>query len=242
LGTRRFAETLARDRLKNPMKELEEWKQFAMSHFLGLLHLDEVQNFFKIATLEQRRKRSPGDGPPELSIKEDQLLKWVLTLMNTSGLPMAFSGTPDGMGALARRFSNLQRFGTGGYHTLPLFKSWDQWEFKDALLTALCKFQYVAKPIAADDALAKLVFELSGGVPRIIVALWIGANRIALERPGEDFRLGDFSTAFDAFLAPLAPAVAAIRSGDPNRMARYEDLVAQDPSFWMRCWDAMASN
>lgn len=241
LGSSRFVDTLARDRLKNPMKELEAWKQFAMAHFLGLLNLDEVQNFFKIGTLEQRRKRAPGDGPPELSIKEDQLLKWVLTQMNSGGLPIAVSGTPDGVGALTRRFSNLQRFGTGGYHTIPLFKSWDQWEFKDTFLKALGAYQYAAKPIVLDDALAKLVFELTGGVPRIIIALWIGANRIALERPSDDLMLSDFAAAFDAFLAPLAPAVAAIRSGEPNRMARYEDLVAQDPSFWTRCWDAIAS-
>lgn len=233
-GSGRFAALLQRERYKNPMAVLDEWRQVALSHFLGVLHLDEVQNFFKIGTLEQRRKRKAGD-ILELSIIEDRCLKWILTLLNTWGMPVVFSGTPDGIGAITNRLSNLQRFATGGFHAFSTFGSSSDPSF-EVFLKALWPYQYVQERLKYSAEHAELIFQLSGGVQRIIVALWIAANRIALERDTEDLRVEDFKEAARSYLAPLAPAVFAILSKDLLRMARYEDLVSRDSSYWGRFW------
>lgn len=235
-GSTRFNHLLERDRFKNPLEALNEWLQIAKAHFLGVLHLDEVQNFFKIATLEQRRRRAGKDGTPELSIVEDRCLKWILDLVNNSGIPVLFSGTSDGIGALSKRLSTLERFATGGYHSLAVFDRWDDPEYKKQFLGQLGRFQYTKEKIAVDDDLAKLVLELSGGIQRIIVALWVGANRLALERPEDRLTASDFVLASQTYLGPLAPAIAAIRSKDPHRMRLYEDLVSQDTTVWSRFW------
>jgi len=240
-GSDRFTALLAKERFSNPLQALEEWRQVALAHSLGILHLDEVQNFFKLGTLEQRRKRKSGDGPPELSIIEDQCLKWVLTLLNTWGLPILFTGTPDGIGALTKRLSTMERFATGGYHAFGVFETWDDPAYKQSFLGQLGRYQYLERKLAIDDDIAKLILELSGGIRRIIVALWIAGQRIALERVTDDFRATDLVTAANTFLAPLAPAVAAIRSKDPIRMSRFEDLVSRDPTFWLRFWSNMSS-
>lgn len=234
-GNTRFEKAIAGN-WRNGMQMLEEWRQVATAHFLGILHLDEVQNFFKIGTLESRRKRKAGEYAPELSIVEDQCLKWILSLMNTWQIPLLVSGTPDGIGALTKRLSNTQRIVTSGYHPFKHFTEVDDPAFRKVLLPQLGVYQYVKTPLPTDDALAGLIMETTAGVPRLIIALWITAHRVALERTSDDLRLSDFRKAADTYLSPVGPAVAALRSNDPLRMARYEDLVPKDHTFWTQFW------
>lgn len=238
-GCGRFVKTLEKER-RDGMKMLDEWKQVASSHFLGLLHLDEVQNFFKLTSLDKRRKRKGSDDFPELSIVEDQCLKGILNLMNTGQFALLLSGTPDGITALMRRLSNTERIAMSGYHLLRHFENANDPDFKTIFLAQLGKYQYVQKKLHVDDVLAELIIEITGGIQRLIVALWIAAHRVALERNTGDLRLADFRKAADTYLAPVAPAVAALRSMDPKRMAKYEDLLPGDSTFWPQFWGAVS--
>ncbi len=231
-GSNRFEVDLARER-RDGMKMLDSWRQVATSHFLGVLHLDEVQNLFKLAALKKRtgKFKSPVDAP-QLSIVEDQFLKWILILMNTWQVPLLLSGTPDGINALTRRLSTTERIVTSGYHVFHPFKDASDSSFKNTFLGQLSKYQYLPKPLQIDDELAQLIIEVTGGIQRLIIALWIAAQRIALERNKGDLLLSDFKTAAATFLAPVAPAVAALRSNNPVQMSKYEDLLPRDAAFW----------
>lgn len=230
-GGQRFKEALSR-RVRNGMAMLEEWQQVASSHFLGVLHLDEIQNLFKLSALRKRSKRSGIEDAPELSIVEDQALKWILTLMNTWQIPLLVSGTPDGMRALTRRMSNAERIATSGHHLFRPFLSDDLSGFRELFLEPLGEYQYVTKKLTVDDELARLVLQLTAGIPRLIVALWISAQRIALERDKGNMTIADLKKAAATYLAPVAPAVSALLSNDPKRMSRYEDLVPGGDAFW----------
>lgn len=234
----RFAANLARDR-RDGQKMLDEWRQVARSHFLGVLHLDEVQNFFKLATLKQRRRRkgSPTE-VPELAVVEDQCLRWILSLLNTWGIPVILSGTPDGVGALTKRLSTTQRVATGGFHKFSPFSGPDCPEFRDVFFANLHRYQYVRHPLSNSPESRKLVYDLSAGVPRIIMALWVAAHRVAMERKDDDLRLEDFRKAANTLLSPLMPAVEALKSADPILMARYDDLMTLDDGFWESTWKA----
>lgn len=235
----RFKESLVRER-RDGMRMLDEWRQVASAHFLGILHLDEVQNFFKLAALKKRSKRSGLSDAPELSIVEDQLLKWILTLINTWQVPLLVSGTPDGIGALTRRLSNTERIVTSGYHAFRHFGDAKDPEFRNLFLPQLGEYQYVKNRLAVDNDLANLIIELTGGIQRLIVALWIAAQRVALERNKGDLRLDDFRKAAATFLAPVGPAVAALRSNDPARMSKYEDLMPSEGVFWSHYWNSVS--
>lgn len=238
-GGGRFGSSLDRER-RNGMKMLDEWRQVARSHFLGILHLDEVQNFFKLATLKRRSNRTGVHDAPELAIVEDQALKWILTLMNTWQTPLLLSGTPDGIGALTRRLSNTSRIVTSGYHPFRHFESATDPSFRDTFLKQLGKYQYVQKKLPLDEELAELIIELTGGIQRLIIAIWIAAHRVAFERNSGDLRLTDFKKAASTYLAPVGPAVAAFRSNDPQRMSRYEDLLPRDGAFWAQFWGSVS--
>ena len=55
-------------------------------------------------------------------------------------------------------------------------------------------------------------------------------------RKEDDLRLSDFTQAASTWLAPLAPAITALRNKDVGKMARYEDLIRRDTTFWAKFW------
>jgi hypothetical protein len=235
----RFRDSLNRSR-KRGVVMLDEWRQVASSHFLGILHLDEVQNFFKILTLKERQSKKKKGENLDLRIIEDACLKWILSLTNTWRMPLMLSGTPDGVEALTKRFSTGQRLVTGGYHAFSPFKSGEDLRFADVFLPHLLNYQFVASKLPKTKALGELIIELTAGIPRLIIALWIAAHRVAFERSTDDLRLEDFKIAAATYLGFVSSSVAALRSSDPLFMSRYEDLMPRDDGFWQRFWSELA--
>lgn len=233
-GEGRFKDWLNKEKVADGMKALDEWRQVAVTHFLGVLHLDEVQNLFKLGSLKQRARRKGVTDAPELSIVEDYLLRWLLYLTNSGQIPLLVSGTPDGIGALTRRLSTLQRLNTCGYHAFEPFSEPNAPEYVKIFLGTLGRYQYVQHKLPVDENLARLILDLTGGIQRLIVALWIAAHRVAYERSTDDLRIEDFTRAADTWLA-------ALRSGDANRMAHYEDLVPRDTAFWAKMWSNLSN-
>lgn len=217
---------------KDAAAKLNEWRQVALTHFLGILHLDEVQNFFRLESKKTRQQKAKTGESRELKIIEDQCLKWLLSMTNTWQIPLILSGTPDGVSALIKRLSNIQRFAGSGFHQMPHFKSPAEPEFCQIFLTTLFQYQYVQNPLQLTDDIAELIHRFTAGIPRLIIALWIAAHRVAFERSKEDaLQANDFEHAASTYLAPVQDAVEALRSNDPLRMARYEDLLPTD-DFW----------
>ncbi|WP_172202581.1 ATP-binding protein [Niveibacterium sp. COAC-50] len=216
---------------------LEEWRQVATSHFLGVLVLDEVQNLFNLPALKARSRRGRVDASDdsaclELSIVEDQVLRWILTLMNTWGIALILIGTPDGVQGLMRRLAFAERAVTGGYHCMRVFGGMQDEEFSDYFLPSLTAFQGVAKPLHVSPELGALLMELTAGIPRLLVALWVAAHRVAYEHKADTLTEADIRKAAGTYLAPVMPAVAALRSNDPRQMRRYEDLLPRDWDVW----------
>lgn len=233
-GGRRFESTLAQKTYKGA-KMLREWQQVANAHFLGILHLDEIQNLFKIPSLEMRRKGKAVHEIPELRVVDDESLKWLLTFINSGRTALLVSGTPDGMAAITKRFSNTQRFATSGYHAFTRFEDPEGADFIN-FTTALSVYQYVKKPLVVDPNVRNRIIQLTGGIRRIIIALWVCGQRVALMKKSGEFLIGDLNHAAATFLAPVGPAVEALLSGAPDRMARYEDLLPRDQQYWGNLW------
>ncbi|TDU23286.1 AAA domain-containing protein [Panacagrimonas perspica] len=235
----RFELPLARYRhARKPSQGLpmfDEWSSVARAHCLGVLHLDEIQNFFRIPTLEQRRAKKSADSLPELSVKDDQALLRLLTWCNSMRIALVFSGTPDGMHAFARRLSVLTRVANGFFHEFSPLDGPNGPGFK-FFSKRLESYQYVRNPLKLDEAARNTLHRLTASVPRILIGLWVGGQRIALERDKEDFLLTDLETAAATLLGPLRPAVQALLKGDPVSLRRYEDLMHLNDGFWKQFW------
>ncbi|WP_143044917.1 hypothetical protein [Variovorax sp. YR216] len=215
--------------LKKPsgIQVLDEWLQVARSRFLGVLHVDEVQNLFKLAPL---RTRTRSDDRQELSIVEDKLLLWIQKVVNLGQLAVAVSGTHDGVSALFSRFSTAQKLTTAGYHEFGTFRSVNDPMCK-LFFKELSKYQYFAEPMAIDATVQDRLLELTGGVLRLIITLWRMSHRRAFERleleenPRDVLELNDFEVAAQSAPQAVRHAVAALRSGDTAALARYEDMA-----------------
>lgn len=237
-GSPRFAESLL-NRSRRGDVAFDMWCQVAAAAFLGILHIDDVESFFKIPTLQARKNARAKAALPfrELRVAEDQCIKNILHFINSRQIPLILSGTNDGAAALERRLSNAERLAVAGYHRFRPFSGPKDSAFCDAFMPRLGRYQYVRTPVEVDDALMGLIYELTAGVQRIIVALWICAHRVAFERRKTDTLLhSDFKQAAATYMAPVADAVQALLSHDPHRLARYEDLLPRNEGLWASFW------
>jgi len=224
LGTSHFEPTLRSSR-KNGQQMLRAWLQKASLHFLGVLVLDEVQNFFKLPTKKSRMSAANRNERLPLRIVEDEALKFILTLANTSRIAIIAAGTPDGMAAFSTRISTAQRMTTGGFHQMSLIKSPEDPYYAKYLFPTLCTYQWLDEKLPLTPELRIALFEKSAGVPRILSNLWFFSQRCALERKAKSLSIADIDSALQTFMAPLLPAIAALRSDDPRRLLIYEDMM-----------------
>ena len=205
---------------------LNEVLQVFRSHFLGMLHLDDVHNFFRLAPLQQRsRGKRDEDDLPQLSIVEDSALRWLDMVINSGRPAMVVSGTSDGIRALCARFGTIQRMTSMGHFMLEEFRLPSDTGCK-SFFDGLAKAQYVAEPLVMSDDAIRRIIELTAGVRRIIVSLWIIAHQIAWARPkGDALGMRDIEVAAATALAPLQPAIDALRRRDRNAARKYADLL-----------------
>jgi len=202
-----------------------EWLSRMACHFPGLIVLDELQNLFKIETKAARRRASsPGDRPL-LRIVDDEALKFILTLTNTTKIPFVGCGTPDGIAAFGTRMSTAQRLLTGGYHRIDPEPSASGGFFRRHLLRWLANYQWLPSKLEMTDLVVEEIYRLTAGVPRICVMLWIHAQRRALASRAPSLSVEHLRHAAANALAPLQPAVEALLSQNPDRLAQYEDLL-----------------
>lgn len=214
---------------RRPTSDLNEWLQVAKSGFLGVLHIDEVQNLFQLSSAASRKS---SNHKRELRIVEDDLLKWLLNLSNSGQIPVLYSGTPDGLDALAKRFSNAQRSTSMGYHQIPTFNQQSLSAFKNHFLIYLFAYQYTEQQIELTDELASLILELSAGIPRIVIGLWIAAHRYAIRQGHSTLSVESFELGSQKLTQMLSHGVSALIHNDRNAMSHYEDLMPGNSVFW----------
>lgn len=210
-----------------------QWLQKIHCHFPGMLVLDEIQNLFKIerkAVREAAAMRRVAQRPA-LRIADDEAVKFILTLTNTTKIPVLACGTPDGVDALSTRMSTLQRLVSAGFHRIPHAVSADDDFFRNRLFPQLCRYQWQPELLAPSDEFRHLLHDLSGGILRIAMSLWIHAHRRSFDRGASQLSFEDFRYAAASALAPLQPAVQAILSGDARLQLHYEDLLPERFAF-----------
>lgn len=216
----------------NGAQLLDLWLAKAKMHFLGLLVIDEVSNFFKIESLKKRMQKSAIPEKLPLRIVDDETIKFCLNLNNTSNIPFIAIGTPDGMQAFATRLSTAERLITGGYHEFLNHKSAEDSYFVKYMVNTLFNYQWFTEKLQNTEEIRELIYRLSAGVPRIYIALWYSAHRSAFDRGAIGLQAEDFIHASNTYMAPLRPAINALLSNKPNMMSVYEDLLPRDDAFW----------
>jgi hypothetical protein len=224
LGTD-YLSDLQKGRRRSPESLAREWVQRMGCHFPGLLVLDEIQNLFKIERKERRAASGDRQSRLLLRVVDDEALKMLLTLINACRFPVVVCGTPDGIDAFGTRMSTSQRLVTGGFHRMAHSSSPDDVYFRQNLLPLLFEYQWLPGGLALNDEVANVMYQLSAGLPRLCGSLLIHAQRLALEAEGKALSLAHIYAAAAGPMATTQPAVRALLSRDPGRMALFEDLL-----------------
>jgi hypothetical protein len=225
LGTE-YTDEVMSGRFRRGASLAHEWLRKIRCHFLGILVLDEIQNLFKIESLSVRRTQArKGNQRPPLRIVDDEALKFLLTLINTSTFPLIVTGTPDGIEALRTRMSTAQRLVTAGEHNFTHAPTAEDDYYRKYLFPQLAEYQWFGNKLPPTDGFRTLVHELSAGVPRIYISLWIHAHMRALWQGAVCLDESHFKYAAENALGSLRPAVEALLSNDPRRLMQYEDSL-----------------
>jgi hypothetical protein len=98
----------------------------------------------------------------------------------------------------------------------------------DLLLDAMWDYQWVKQPAPLSENLKRRIYDLTQGVTDFLAKLMILGQRYAIQSGREKLDEGVFEHVAATKMKLLLPAIAALRSGDIERMAKFEDLLPTD--------------
>ena len=129
----------------------------AANHCLSVLVIDEIQHLL----------HADGDGA-------NKVLNYLVTLVNTIGLPVILVGTPRARHVLSKQAKQIRR-GTGQgeleWHRL------DRASLSYSLMTeGMWTYQYTLKPVALTDRIKDVLFEETQGIPDYIIKAYMMAQ------------------------------------------------------------------
>lgn len=182
-------------------------------HALGLLVIDEVQHLMQ----------APGAG------RED-LLNFLVTLINKIGLPVMIVGTPAALPLLQGAFRQARRasgIGSAVWEPMPESADWE------GFVRRMWAFQWTRTDTPLTDELIAVLRDESQGITDVVIKLYMLAQLRAIQL-GE---LGGREEVIDAGLirhvartelSLIAPMIDALRRNDQRALQRFDDLMPLD--------------
>lgn len=189
--------------------------QTANVHALGLLVIDEIQHL--------SRSRSGGS---------EEMLNFFVTMVNTIGVPVMLIGTPKARDIFEADLRSARRgAGLGAVFWEPMSQGYPDKPSQEwiAFTNNLWKLQLLQnRDVLLTDEIRAVWYELSQGVMDIVVKLFVLAQLRALALNKERITVGLLRQVYEDELKPVHPMLAALRSGIPERIAQYSDLMVPD--------------
>jgi hypothetical protein len=196
----------------------------AQRHCLGLLVIDEVQNMSLAPNADKKH-----------------LSKFIRLLVNDLGNALLLIGTNKAYDIVRNDFSDARRatgFGLDYWDRyLPSweldkdpnlmsgaakFQGVDEWS---PFISALWRYQWTQQPAVLDDEMSRVLFDLTQGIPDVLIKLFIAAQFHAMMDGSERLTTSLFQRVFDKEFLLLVPMLDAIRSGDRHQLSKFDDLA-----------------
>ncbi|MFN4350785.1 MAG: ATP-binding protein [Hylemonella sp.] len=182
--------------------------QLAVSHCLGLLVIDELQNV--------SIKKSGG---------REAMLNWFQELVNEVRLPVLLLGTFKAKDILEHDVRHSRRStqaGSAAWSPMDLDA-----EFQ-TLVKSVWKFQWLKEPTPLTEELLQTVYEETQGIYAFVVDMFLVAQLRAIRQKDEAITPELFKRVARTEFRPVQPFLNALRSKDPNRLRRFEDAMDYD--------------
>lgn len=185
--------------------------QIARNTGLGVLIIDEIQHL--------NGAKSGGD---------EKMLNFFVTLVNTIGVPMILIGTLKALSILQSEFRQARRGSGQGdmiWEKLNKDKSWD------LLLNALWDYQWTKKQALLTPEINDVIYEESQGIIDIAVKLYAMTQIRAILSGREDITSDLVRQVGKDNFKLVRPMLEALKSGNINQIAKYEDICTFDIDF-----------
>ncbi|MBX8547388.1 AAA family ATPase [Pseudomonas cichorii] len=198
-----------RYRPRNINDALLRMEQVASTFFIGALLIDELQNLHLAKT-----------GGKE------NMLNFFLSLVNNLGIPVVFIGTNSMIDLFSWVMRNARRCcGVGVLEFKRFEKEDEEWRM---LVENLWDYQWCRQKSELTDEVFEVLYDHTQGVTDFLVKLLVLSQRYALQSGLETVTTETIVLVSNTKMQILKPALSALRSRDPERMRRFDDLLPME--------------
>lgn len=176
------------------------------TYWVGLIVLDECQHGLK-------------NGTPDL-----KLMNFLVEMSNKLSVPILYVGTPAALKLIGGQLRQARRM---------LGIQWAAFRYDDPewkkFIEKIWPYQFTKTFTPLDPALMSSIYEYSQGIPVFAIVLYEFAQRYAIAAAADEMISTDhFQAVYEDFFSPVHPMLEALKSGDQDRIAQFEDLAYQD--------------
>lgn len=190
-------------------KMMADVADLCLIHAIGLIVIDEFQHM--------NLAKSGG---------EKKMINFLVTLVNVVEVSVVLIGTPKALRLFASEFRQARRASGDGsvvWDRLPFDESWEDF------LTELWPYQWLNNKIERNEQLTNKLYELSQGIPDIVVKLFCLAQARAIllaDKPEDEaISVELLEQVFEDEFSIVKPMLEALRSGNRNRIEECNDLI-----------------
>ena len=197
LGTNNYRRLSRMSSLDNMLPLIS---QVAHNIGLGLLIIDEVQNI---------KKRGA-----------DQIMNFFVYLIN-SGINLCLIGTPGAFDLFGKELRITRRL-TG--NTEIIYNNMKNSSEFNFLLETIFEYQWTQHYVAYNEEFRKLFYEETQGISDLIIKLFVYSQQEAIKTGKEELSIKLVREVAKEKFGLLQPIIDAIRSNNPHKIAKYEDI------------------
>ncbi len=181
----------------------------ARRHHLGILVIDEIQ-----ALLNAKRTGA------------ERMHKFFVNLVDNLGVPVVLIGTNKAKPILQGDFSPARR--SEGQEGCFLWENLRKDQWWDIFMRGMWKYQWTRNKTELTAEIKGLFYKESQGIVDIAVKLFVLVQREAIFTKKEEITPALIKATSNRWLSLVKPMLTALRSGDPIKIIKYEDLTPID--------------
>ena len=190
-------------------KMMADVADLCLIHAIGLIVIDEFQHM--------SLAKSGG---------EKKMINFLVTLVNVVEVSVVLIGTPKALRLFASEFRQARRASGDGslvWDRLPKDESWEDF------LEELWPYQWLSHKVERNESLTNKLYELTQGVPDIVVKLFClaQARAVLLASTPEDEIISPelLEQVFEDEFSIVKPLLDALRTGNRKKLEDCNDLI-----------------
>jgi len=167
---------------------------------LGLLAIDERQNIKKLVA--------------------DHIMNFFIYIINT-GINFCLIGTSGAYDLFGRELRMTRRLTGNAEIIYNNMKYGNEFSF---LLESVWKYQWTRNFVPFNEEFGKVIYEETQGISDLMIKLFVYSQQEAIESGKEELTINLIKKVAKEKFRLLQPMLDAIRSGNPHKIAKYEDI------------------